>query len=82
MFNRTVFAGIVFTMAITLSGASTSSVANKPVQTYKQSYLQGVRILKDCTGKKGVPFRYVASAIYTEASGAHATHVVYRDLYC
>ena len=147
MFNRTVLAGIVFTMAITLSGASTSSVANKPVQTYKQSYLQGVRILKDCTGKtdyphiskhvpgtvnveatikcpgrevtivlsltritlksnktsfkskignskmtinaslpctwkKGIPFRYVASAIYTEASGAHATHVVYRDLYC
>lgn len=147
MFNRTVLAGIVFTMAITLSGASTSSVANKPVQTYKQSYLQGVRILKDCTGKtdyphiskhvpgtvnveatikcpgrevtivlsltritlkgnktsfkskignskmtintslpctwkKGIPFRYVASAIYTEVSGAHATHVVYRDLYC
>lgn len=35
-----------------------------------------------CTWKKGVPYRYIASAIYTEASGAHATHVVYRDLYC
>jgi hypothetical protein len=147
MFNRTVFAGIMFTMAITSIDASSNSIANKPVQTFKQSYLQGARILKDCTGKtdyphiskhvpgtvnveatikcpgrevtivlsltritlkgnktsfkskignskmtinaslpctwkKGVPFRYVASAIYTEASGAHATHVVYRDLYC
>ena len=147
MFNRTVFAGIMFTMAITSIGASSNSLANKPVQTFKQSYLQGVKILKDCTGKtdyphiskhvpgtvnveatikcpgrevtivlsltritlkgnktsfkskignskmtinaslpctwkKGVPFRYVASAIYAEASGARATHVVYRDLYC
>jgi hypothetical protein len=147
MFNRSVFVASIFTAAATLIGVTTNSAANKPLQTYKQSYLEGVRILKDCTGKtdyphvskhfpgtvnveatikcpgrdvtivltltrvtlkvnktsykskvgnskmtinasmpctwkKGVPFRYIASAIYTEASGAHATHVVYKDLYC
>jgi hypothetical protein len=147
MFNRTVFAGTVLTVAATLISVNTNLAASKPVKAYKQTYLQGVRILKDCTGKtdyphiskhvpgtvnveatikcpgrevtivlsltritlkgnktsfkskignskmtinaslpctwkKGIPFRYVASAIYTEASGAHATHVVYRDLYC
>jgi hypothetical protein len=147
MFNRTVVAASIFTAVATLIGVATNSAANRPLQAYKQSYLEGVRILKDCTGKtdyphvsrhvpgtvnveatikcpgrdvtivltltrvtlkvnktsykskvgnskmtinasmpctwkKGVPFRYIASAIYTEAGGAHATHVVYRDLYC
>jgi hypothetical protein len=35
-----------------------------------------------CTWKRGVPFRYIASAVYTEASGAHATHLVFKDLNC
>lgn len=35
-----------------------------------------------CSWKNGPPFRYVASAVYTEATGAHATHVIYRDLFC
>lgn len=147
MVNKTVLVGPILTGAATLLGIDTNSTANRPVQAYKESHLQGVRILKDCTGrtdyphlskhvpgtvnveatikcpgrevtivlsltrvtlngnktsykskignskmtinasmpctwKKGVPYRYIASAIYTEASGAHATHVVYRDLYC
>lgn len=147
MFNKSVFLATIFTASATLLGVNTNSSTNKPVQAFRESYLQGVRILKDCTGKtdyphiskhvpgtvnvqatikcpgrdvsivlsltrvtlegnktsykskignskmtinaylpctwkKGVPFRYIASAIYTEASGAHATHVVYKDLYC
>ena len=145
--NKTVLLAAVFTGAATLVGVNTNSAANKPAQAFKESYLQGVRILRDCTGKtdyphisrhvpgtvnvqatvncpgrevtivlsltrvtlkgnktsykskignskmtinaylpctwkSGVPFRYIASAVYTEASGAHATHVVYKDLYC
>jgi hypothetical protein len=145
--NKTILLATFFTGAATLLGINTNSSAYKPMHAFKESYLQGVRILKDCTGKtdyphisrhvpgtvnvqatikcpgrdvtivlsltrvslegnktsykskignskmtinaylpctwkKGVPFRYIASAVYTEASGAHATHVVYKDLYC
>jgi hypothetical protein len=41
-----------------------------------------INVAMKCTWKRGVPFRYIARAVYTEASGATAKHVVFRDLYC
>ena len=147
MLNKNRLIGLVITSIATFTGTSSNSVLIEPKKTYRVSFLKGVRVLKDCTGKtdyphiskhvpgtvnvqatikcpgrevtivlsltrvtlngsktayknkigkgqmtinaslpctwrKGIPFRYIASAIYTETSGAHATHVVYRDLYC
>mgnify|MGYP000373143555 CR=1 FL=1 len=61
---------------ITLKGRTT-------LTTHKDGFGEFyVNLAMVCTWKKGPPFRYVATATYTEAEGAHATHIVYRDLKC
>lgn len=41
-----------------------------------------INVAMKCTWKSGVPYRYVANAIYREAGGASAVHQTFTDLEC